>query len=190
MNVTSDPADDLRRRIAVSKDYDILQGMIAVGTGLSVLLAAANRDFIWMAIGGGLSAAFGAAWYEKRYGKARTTRTRGLWTLLLSLVAIGVIIIANGFDHWHPGPLLWTPLVAGPLMLLGEWAGLRHTGLTIWHWISCILLTLCALIPLFGNHPSHWFAMGTVALPLVVIGLVDHQRLVSVLGPGVVDEQR
>lgn len=180
-----DATADLQQRIAVSKDYDMLQGLIPVGTGISILLAAATRDFTWMAIGSGLSVAIGVSWYEKRYGKARTTRNRSAWTVLLTILAILVIVFANGFDHFHPGPLLWTPLLAGPLMLAGEWAGLRHTGLTIWHWISCIVLTLCSFIPLFGSHPSFWFAMGTLAPALIVIGLVDHQRLVKALGKGV-----
>ncbi|MEL4505134.1 hypothetical protein AAEX63_12745 [Luteococcus sp. H138] len=185
MSTAPDATDDLQRRIAVSKDYDMLQGLISVGTGLSVLLAAATRNYLWMAIGGGLSAAIGVTWYEKRYGKARATRNRNAWTLLFTVLAIVLIVLANGLDHFHPGPLLWTPLVAGPLMLAGEWAGLRHTGLTVWHWISCIALTACAFIPLLGYQPSHWFAMGTLAPALVVIGLVDHQRLVKVLGRGV-----
>ncbi|MFZ2259816.1 hypothetical protein EDD41_0998 [Luteococcus japonicus] len=183
------PATDLQDRIAVSKDYDMLQGLITVGTGISILLAAATRDFTWMAVGSCLSVAIGVTWYEKRYGKARSTRSRSAVTVLFSILVILAVVIASGFDQWRPGPLLWTPLVAGPLMLAGKWAGLRHTGLTMWHWISCVALTLCAFIPLFGYHPSFWFAMGTLALPLIVIGSVDHQRLVSALGKGTPDEQ-
>ncbi|MEL4358100.1 MULTISPECIES: hypothetical protein [unclassified Luteococcus] len=190
MSTTSNTTDDLQRRIAVSKDYDMLQGLITVGTGISILLTAVTRNFMWMGVGSCLSVAIGLPWYEKRYGKARSRRSRSAVTILFSILAILAVVIASGVDQWKPGPLLWTPLVAGPLMLAGEWAGLRNTGLTIWHWISCIALTLCAFIPLTGYQPSFWFSMGTVAPALIVIGLVDHQRLVSALGPGAVDEQR
>lgn len=188
MSTTSNSTDDLQRRIAVSKDYDMLQGLITVGTGISVLLAATNHNFLWMGIGSALSVVIGVSWYEKRFGRARSTRSRSAATVLFSILAILVVVIASGVDQWRSGPLLWTPLVAGPLMLAGEWAGLRHTGLTLWHWASCILLTLCAFIPLLGYQPSFWFSMGTLAPALIVIGLVDHRRLVEALGNGMTDE--
>lgn len=177
--------EDMSRRIAAAKDYGMLQGLITAGVGLACLLGAATRDAFWLSIGCAFSGAIGTWWYQNRYGRARGT-TRGLlWALVIVVVAIGLITTAAICDIFHRGPVLWTPLVAGPVLALGEWFGLRHVGMTAWHWLACIGLTLCALIPLFGHEPGVWFALGTLSLPLIVIGVVDHRRLVGILGTGV-----
>lgn len=61
----------------------------------------------------------------------------------------------------------------------------RHTGLTAWHWVAFLALFACALLPVaFHRHPGPWGGIALVGVVLVVLGLVDHLRLVRAFQPG------
>lgn len=170
------------QRIAMSKDYDMLQGLVSIGVGLALIALALTENLIWLAVGCGISAAVGVSWYQKRYGTAHATDARNVWAAAFATLGFLSVSIASSIDHSRPGPLLWTPLIAGAMLLAGEWAGLRHAGLTIWHWLSCLALMLCTFLPLAGWHPPRFQVIALIGPALIVIGVVDHLRLVKTLG--------
>lgn len=181
-------SEQVERRIAASKDYDMLQGLVGVWVGCGILLSAATGYVSWLAILGGVGSAVGAGWYEKRYGKQRSSNNRTAITLLISCAAILAICIATGMDHWHPGPILWGPLVSAGMLVLANVLGYRHIGATIWHWLCAAGVALASLGPLLDWHPSRIGSLIPLGIALIITGWIDHRRLVSIFGKGSADD--
>lgn len=96
---------------------------------------------------------------------------------------LGLVITTGSvyaIEHIFEGPLYWTSLAAGPLILWFYWNGLKHVRLTAWHWISCIGITFCSLLALPGLEIPRSVNFVFIGLALITIGIVDHQRLYKV----------
>lgn len=169
---------NIEHRIAISKDYGTLQGYLLIPHAIWFLLAPLMPYYApilpFLALGSMIAITY---WYENKFGKVISKEFFSKETLLFSVTMVVMIAIGNAIDHFSPGPILWTPLLAGPLMLILYRTGLRNVGLTFAHWASCISLTLCAFIPFTPWHPNGYESLAFVGVPLIIIGIIDHRRL-------------
>jgi hypothetical protein len=180
-----DPAR-VRRTSAVAREYDALMGLSLVVLGLgSVVAGLTGQTAVYLAIGAALSGA-SASWYIKRYGRVRSAGLRNLWIFTGSMTMVVILLVAFVLDRWLELPVLLTLLGLAASVAVGQFLMLRRTGLTPVHWCVYAALALAALAPVVGGP------RGAEALPyvlvcagvaLIVLGLVDHRRLVQILGP-------
>jgi len=102
------------------------------------------------------------------------------------MTMVVILLVAYVLDRWLQLPVLLTMLGLTASLAVGQFLMLRRTGLTAAHWCAYAALALAALAPVVGGP------RGAEALPyvlvcagvaLIVLGLVDHRRLVQILGP-------
>lgn len=173
---------DLQQRIAVARDYDMLTGLMPACTGIG-LVGAAIVDGAWPLWAASIAGGIASGWYRRRHGTHRTGPRRSAAAAAIALVWGGSLLAAMSHDQHTTGPVLLTPLVAAAGLGVGEWLGLRHVGLTTWHWATVILLGLCCLAPVLGWERNGVLSSVVFLGPaLVVVGLVDHHRLTTALG--------
>ena len=177
-----DNATDLRRTAAVAADYEVLQGLITAATGAGLLVWAFGSS-TWATIVMALGVAVGVGYYQKRFGKA-VSRHSAILTVAFALVAVVVGSAAYGVDRTLGLPVLVLPLAAAVLMLVGFLWGYRHVGVEPAHWVALGLVAVSAFVPLVGlDGLRERTGLLSLGAALVLIGLVDHARLVRSMKP-------
>lgn len=176
--------DPVAERVAASRDYDMLQGLVAAGCGAALVVCGLTDQPLALTFLALITTAAGTSWYRKRYGHKRTTTERNVVGAVISAIAIVVLMITSGFDYFQESPVLLTSLAGAALLALGYGSGLKHVGMTVWHWVVIAALAASSLLPLLGWHPGRFAAHIPLGVALIVIGLVDHARLVRIFGRG------
>jgi len=177
-----DKAAELRRTAAVAADYEVLQGLVTATTGAGLLVWAFGSS-TWASIVIALGVAVGVGYYQKRFGKA-VSRHSAVLTITYALVSVLVCGTAYSIDRTLGLPVLLLPLFAAAFLAVGFRWGYRHVGVGPAHWAALALVAVTTLAPLVGLD-----ALGarpglfTLGVALVVIGLVDHARLVGSMKP-------
>ena len=174
--------DDLRRTAAVAADYEVLQGLITATTGVGLVVWALGSS-TWASIVIALGVAIGVGYYQQRFGRA-VSRHSAVLTIAYALVA--VIVCGAGFvvDRLLVLPVLALPLAAAVCLLAAFRWGYRHVGVGPAHWVALGVVVLSAFAPLVG-----FTALGartgllSLGVAMVLIGLVDHVRLVRSMKP-------
>lgn len=134
---------------------------------------------------GGLLSGMGIGWYHRRFGFARRTKGRALRENVGGVVAVIIVISAVTMDKSLDPPISLTLLAVAVVLAAGQFLALRRVGLTAVHWTVYAVLVVAAFVPLVGVGSDDFlpaFRRVTLGLALVVIGLVDHRRLIRILG--------
>ena len=176
---------DLDRAVAVAAEYDALQGYAWMTLGAGLLLGAlTGQEAVWLALGAAFTALV-PSWYHRRYGLARPTAERNLRVAIGSVVALVALLTGYILDRFWEPPVLVTLLTLAVVLGVGQHLMLRRTGLTPVHRVAHGLVALAAFAPLLGlGHGALLpYVLAVAGLALVVTGLVDHRRLVRLLGP-------
>lgn len=171
-------------RLAAAHDYPALQGLhlVAIGIPLSPLAAAPSlAPYVVALIALGSLGAMTR--YQRTYGATRPSGTSLALTATTSAAAAFTLLVASGLDAFKPGPFLWCPLVSAGWLAALCLVGLRHVGLTAWHWVTFAALAACTLLPITGVHLTRAADVALLGPALVVIGVVDHRRLTAMLAP-------
>lgn len=172
-------APNLEYRIAVSKDYYMLQGIPIMMIRFTLIIFGAGAN-IFAVLGTALSCMSSVGWYAKTYGKASLNPAQ-LKKMIITFLGLAITIgSVYAIERIFEDPLYWTSLAVGPLILWIYWNGLKHVGLTTWHWISCIGITFCSLLALPGLEIPRSVNFVFIGLALITIGIVDHHRLYKV----------
>ncbi|SEP67817.1 hypothetical protein [Microlunatus flavus] len=181
-NQMQQSTEDLRRTAAVAADYEVLQGLITASTGVGLVVWAFGSS-TWATIVIALGVAVGVGYYQKRFGKA-VSRHSALLTIAYALVAVVVCGTAYSIDRALGLPVLVLPLAAGALLAVGYRWGYRHVGVGPAHWVALAVVVLSAFAPLVGlDGLRERVGLFSLGLALVVVGLVDHARLVASMKP-------
>ena len=173
----------VRRAAAVAADYEALQGLINVSTGLGLAVVVLGQPALG-AVVIGLGTAFGSLWYRRRFGRAPARRSTAA---VLGCVLAGafVLLAALALDNLLDWPVLFFPLASAGFLAAAYRLGYARFGVTRWHWAVAGLVALCSLLPLLGvgrtSAGSTWVLLFAAAL--VVIGAIDHVRLVRAMRP-------
>ena len=176
---------DLDRAVAVAAEYDALQGYAWVTLGAGLLLAAlTGQEGVYLALGAVFTALV-PSWYHQRYGLARPTGERNLRVALGTVLALVLLVTGFVLDRFWQPPVLITLLTLAVVLGVGQHLMLRRTGLTPVHRLVHGLVAVAAFAPLLGlGHGTLLpYVLAVAGLALVVTGLVDHRRLVRLLGP-------
>ena len=176
---------DLDRAVAVAAEYDALQGYAWVTLGAGLLLAAlTGQEGVYLALGAVFTALV-PSWYHQRYGLARPTGERNLRVALGTVLALVLLVTGFVLDRFWQPPVLITLLTLAVVLGVGQHLMLRRTGLTPVHRLVHGLVAVAAFAPLLGlGHGALLpYVLAVAGLALVVTGLVDHRRLVRLLGP-------
>lgn len=183
------PTDPIERAGAVAADYDALQGLITIGTGIALILMAVMPTPAFGAVVAGCSVAIGQGYYYKKYGKVRQRPGQiggalGAAILVVLLASVGVIV-----DVFSGLPVMVGPLTGALALLIFGRLSYRHVGVTRIHLAVVAVLPFGALLPLTGLASDHFWSIDLwlLGLALIIIGLVDHNRLTSAMKP-VADE--
>ncbi len=179
-------AVDPERASAVAKEYDALQGLAPAVMGLGLVGGAAtDQPVIWILLAAGLVSATNG-WYARRFGTVKPTADRAAWAALCSVVAGLLFLGGYALDRALQGPVLLTLLAVALSLGVGQYLLLRRMGLTVLHKVVYVLVALAAGGPLVGLGRGNAllpYILLVSGLALVVIGLVDHRRLVRALSP-------
>ncbi len=177
---------DVRQAVAVAAEYDALQGYAWMTLGAGLLLGAATGQYaVYLALGA-TATALVPSWYHRRYGLARPTGERNLAVALGTGVALVLLVTGFVLDRFWQLPVLLTLLTLAGVLGVGQQLMLRRTGLTPVHRVVHGLVGLAAFGPLLGLGRGGAllpYVLVVAGLALLVTGLVDHRRLVRVLGP-------
>lgn len=178
------------RAVAVAAEYDALQGFAWMTTGAGLLLAAlTGQTAVYIALGAAF-AGLVPTWYHRRYGLARPTGQRSVRIGIGTVVALLLLGTAVVLDRLLHPPVLVTMLTLAVVLGTGQHLMLRRTGLTRVHLLVYALVALTAAGPLVGwgrGDDVLPYGLAVAGAALVVTGLVDHRRLVRILGPATVD---
>lgn len=184
---------DVSRAAAIAAEYDALQGYawMTLGGGL-VLAGVTGMEAVYIALGGAF-AGMVPSWYHRRYGLARPTGRRSANITIGTVVALVLLGTALFLDQRWQLPVLITMLIMAVVLGIGQHLMLRRTGLTAVHLAVYAAVALTAAGPLLGlgrGDALFPYAETVAGLALVVTGLVDHRRLVRILGPATGDAGR
>lgn len=175
----------LDKTVALAQEYDGLMGLgyVALGVGF-VFAAAISQPAVGIALGA-VFCALSAPWYARRYGwvRPRPERTRRL--LVGAVVAVLIVLVGYLVDVWLSPPVSASLLAVAVVLGGGQFLTLRRVGLTTIHWVVYGLLVLAAFAPLVGVAPVDLFssyALVVTGIALIVVGVVDHRRLVAMMG--------
>lgn len=179
-------ASRVRLAAAVAREYDALMGLSLVVLGIGCVVAGlTGQTAVYVAIGAALSGA-SASWYVKRYGRVRATGSRNSLIFAGSMAMVVVLLLGYVLDRWLQLPVLLTLIGLAVSLAVGQFLMLRRTGLTAIHWCVYGALGLAAFAPLVGGPrggDAQQYMLICAGLALIVLGLVDHRRLVQILGP-------
>lgn len=123
--------------------------------------------------------------YARRFGRVQGRYARIDKIIVGAVVGVVLIAVAWAVDSGPGAPLLIAPMVFAVVLGVGQKLLLRRTGLTPVHWIVYGLVFLSAFVPL--AMPSFYPVLPVLGAGLVVIGLVDHFRLVRFMTPAATD---
>jgi hypothetical protein len=176
----------VRRAAAVAREYDALMGLSLVVLGIGCVVAGLTGQFaVYVAIGAALSGA-SASWYVKRYGRVRAAGSRNALIFAGSMTMVVVLLVGYVLDRWLQLPVLLTLLGLAVSLAVGQFLMLRRTGLTAIHWAVYAALVVAAFAPVVGGPrggDAQPYMLICAGAALIVLGLVDHRRLVQILGP-------
>lgn len=179
-------AFDSSRAAAVAREYDALQGLTCVIMGVGCLGAAfLDQPAVWIALGGGLGSSANA-WYVRRFGTVRPAPGRTAWSVLGAVVAVTLVLLGYVLDRLLRGPVLLTLLAVAASLAIGQHLLLRRVGLTLVHRFVHGLVALAALGPLVGLGRGDAllpYVLVVTGAALIVVGAVDHRRLVRAFAP-------
>ena len=190
--MTNQPAEirrgpELDRAVAAAAEYDALQGFawMVIGGGLVLAAATPGQAAVYLALGAAF-AGLVPSWYHRRFGLARPTRERSVRLGIGSAVALVLLLAAYAVDRALQPPVLVTMLTLALVLGVGQHLMLRRTGLTGIHRAVYALVAVAAAGPLVGwgrGDALAPYGLAIAGLALLVTGLVDHVRLVRILGP-------
>lgn len=185
----------------VVREYESLKGLLLLPTGLGLALGAGLASaLLWSGRESGMVAPFAclvglviqgvgtwwvARWYDDHLGSARADRRDMVLPGVGAALCLPLILVSIGHDFFSGWPVLLAPPVLAGLILLLLRHQLRRSGLTRGHLVACGLLGLSgllpAVVPVANGHriTLTFFATG---LAVIVIGLLDHRRLLASVG--------
>ena len=181
-NQLNNGTDDLRRTAAVAADYEQLQGLITVTTGVGLMVWAFGSS-TWAPIVIAIGVAVGVAYYQQRFGKA-VSRHSAVRTVAFALVAVVVCGAGYAVDRAVGLPVLVLPPVAAVCLLVGFRWGYPHVGVGTVHWVALGIVVLSTFAPLVGlTALGARTGLLSLGVAMVLIGLADHTRLVRSMKP-------
>lgn len=174
------------RAVAVAREYDALMGLTSVVMGAGFLMASIiDPPAVWIALG----SAFGAMcpeWYYRRFGFTRPRPRRVVWSSVGVGVVLAAVLVAFVLDRWLAPPVVLSLLAVAAGLGAGQFLMLHRVGLTPVHWAVYAALVVAAFAPMVGVANKGLFTPFVLAVTgaaLVVLGLIDHRRLVRAMGP-------
>ncbi len=176
----------LERAVALAQEYDGLMGLSYIALGLGFLYAAVTDQ---PAIGIALGAAFSGlatSWYVRRFGGVKPRPGRSSRLFAGAMIAVVILIVAFVLDRWLTPPVSLSILAMVLVLGGGQFLTLRRVGLTPIHWVVYGLLAIAALGPLVGlgvGGLTSTYVLTVIGIALIVVGFVDHRRLVKMMGP-------
>jgi hypothetical protein len=177
---------DTTRAAGLAREYDALQGLTFVVLGGAFLFGSlVDEPAVWIALGAAASAS-APLWYQRRFGTVKPTPDRNAWVALGVATALLLFLGAYVADRHLRGPVLLTLLAVALSLGVGQHLMLRRTGLTPVHLAVYGLVALAAAGPLVGLGTGAQllpYVLAVTGGALVVVGLVDHRRLVRALAP-------
>lgn len=180
------PADPVERAAAVASDYEALQGLITVGMGLGLLVMSASATPAFGAVWIGVAVAVGQGYYYKRYGRVRYRPGRTVRALVVAMVVVALGTAGIVADVFAQLPILLGPLLCAAGLLIFFKVSYQHVGVTWAHLAATAGLAACSLLPLtvwFAEADGWRLDLIVFGLVFIVVGLVDHLRLVRAMGP-------
>lgn len=176
----------VQRTADVAHDYDALTGLTAVALGCGFVAAELSGWVIFLALGGWLSVGC-AWWYRRRFGAVRPQRARIVRRAICGWLALVALIAAAVVDAVVSPPFSLSLLVAAVLFSVVKKLGsLPRVGLTPVHWVVCAALAAAAFAPLAGIGSTAFlsaYVLTAIGAAMIVMGLVDHARLVRAMAP-------
>lgn len=186
MPENNDDAPALSRAVAVAREHDALMGLTSAVLGAGFLMAANTGQLaVWIALGAAFSA-IGTRWYHRGFSFARPRRDRLVRANVGAAIVVMVILVAFVLDRWLDPPVVLSLLAVAAGLGVGQILMLRRLGLTPVHWAVYAALMVAAFAPLVGVANKGLFTPFVLAVTgaaLVVLGLIDHRRLVRAMGP-------
>lgn len=169
--------------MAVARECDALMGLTSAVLGAGFLMAAVTgQPGVWIALGAAFSA-MGTGWYHRRFGFARPRRGR----LVRANLGAAIVLVAFALDRRLAPPVVLSLLAVAAGLGVGQFLMLRRVGLTPVHWAVYAALVVAAFAPMAGVANQGLFTpfvlVAVGAGLVVVVGLVDHRRLVRAMGP-------
>lgn len=175
-----------RQATAVAREFDALMGLSSIAMGIGAIVAGVTgQTAIYLAMGSLLSGA-SASWYVKRYGRVRGTSARNALIFAGAMAVVVILLLGFVLDRWLQGPVLFTLVGLAISLGVGQFLMLRRTGLTVVHWIVYAALVVASFAPMVGGPRGGAgldYILVAAGLALIVLGIVDHRRLVRILGP-------
>lgn len=175
----------IRRAADVAADYKGLQGLFNVGLGVGLLFTAVPGY-------NGIGALFmivitvaGHTYYVKKYGRATPQPRRNRTVIIVWFLGALLVWGGLGLDASGAAPIALGALVAAVALIGFDLVAYRHVGVTALHWALIVILALAALAPALGwLSIGLWnYSLGSIAIVLVIQGLVDHWRLTRAMEP-------
>lgn len=185
-------AIDPRRAMVLAREYDMLQGLFLVVAGIGLSLygflfptRSGLGPFLLLTT---ISVGFPLTtwWYAKHYGRTRSGWKRNLAGAAISLLALTLILLTLGVDHFEQLPVLLSMLVTAAFLWGGIRLGARRLGMTAVDHVIPAVLGLASLAPLAvgpaAEFPAVSFYFTVTGLALIPLGLAWHRRLVTEMG--------
>lgn len=190
--VTVDGFDPARaeRAADLARDFGALTRLDSAALGLSYAVCGLSGNWGLMSLG--IVAGVGCRWwYRRRFGVV-LERTEHSWRFAgvgLAFAALGIASFV--VDDRGLLPFSCLLLVAAAGMVALNVVGLARVGATPAHWAVCAGLVVAALVPAAEggtSAPSSGYVGVVAGAVMIVIGLVDHVRLVRALPPAPVEQ--
>lgn len=187
-STTYDGFDPARaaRAADVAHDYVSLMGLASVAYGCGFLAGALSGWPGCISLGGVLLGGACQRWYRHRFGAVVARGPRSLGAAVC--FALGLIFpLVGALVDVRVRPPVSVTLLAMALLLGGAWVvALRRVGLTVVHWAAIAAMVAAALAPAAGLGdvaPFSPYVLTVVGCALMVVGAVDHVRLVRAMPP-------
>lgn len=183
----SEPGFDVgraRRASAVAHDYEALMGLPSIVFGACFLLGAATGGGLgWWAVLALVAGGASRGWYRRRYGQVTPRDDQPRW---VGVVTAAGFLLAFAADEWWSPPVSATLLAVAAALAASAVLELSRVGLSAVHWAVRAALVVASFAPVVGvgaGGVSSPFVLAVVGGAMVVLGVVDHVRLVRAMAP-------